>query len=201
MFVLVSQSAAHAEPAWPGASESEAMSRRAYLGTSMFMLANLVPQDYPPRFFQLNAGYRITSRDTLSVEAMTWQYYHPLGIPWGKSYGAADEEYPGHVREVGVGIAYQRFLWKRAYASLSAVPFWRQYHNEEGDRIGHGFQLFLTARLGYQVRVTDRVFIEPSIAFTAWPISTHVPMAFAAADAKWPTYFLFEPGLHAGVWF
>lgn len=201
LLVSLKVTTAHAEQATPPAAGSESASRRTYVGTSMFMLANLVPQDYPPVFFQLNAGYRITPRDTVSVEAMTWRYYAPLRIPWGKSYGTAAEAYPGQVREVGVGLAYQRYLWNGAYTSLSAVPFWRQYHDEDGDRIGHGFQLFLTARLGYHFRIMGRVFIEPSIAFTAWPVSTHVPEAFAALDRKWPSYFLFEPGLHTGVWF
>ncbi len=47
----------------------------------------------------------------------------------------------------------------------------------------------------------DRFFIEPSIPFTHWPISTNAPAAFAEKDSRWPNYFLFEPGLHFGVKF
>jgi hypothetical protein len=181
---------------------ADSTARPYYVGTSMFVLANLVPWDYPPFFLQLNAGYRLTPRDTLSVEAITWRYYHPLGIPyWGGSFESPDEEYPGHVREYGVGLAYQRFLWKGIYSSLSAVPFWRQYYDSRANRIGNGFQLFLTLRLGYHLVLMDRVFLEPSIAFTHWPVSTNVPEEFAVLDKKWPSYFLFEPGLHAGVKF
>lgn len=173
--------------------------RPYYVGTSLFMLANLVPDDYPPAFFQLNAGYRITPDDTLSVEAMTWRYYHPLGVPWGPSHGSPDEAYPGHIREYGVGLAYQRFLWKGIYSSLSAIPFWREYYDAADRKIGDGFQLFLTLRVGYHLDLFDRVFVEPSVAFTAWPVSTNVPESFAALDGKWPSYFLFEPGFHLGV--
>jgi hypothetical protein len=45
------------------------------------------------------------------------------------------------------------------------------------------------------------VFIDPSIAFTCWPVKTNVPESFAAMDRKWPSYFLFEPGLHFGIVF
>jgi hypothetical protein len=165
------------------------------------MLANLVPDDESPRFYQLNAGYLLTPRDRLSVEAITWRYYRPLGIPWGPSRGAAGEAYPGHVREQGVGVAYQRFLWNGLYSSLGAVPFRRQYYDAQDRKIGDGFQLFLTLRLGYHVDLLDRVFLEPSIAFNQWPVSTHVPDGFAAQDGKRPSYFLFEPGLHVGVEF
>jgi hypothetical protein len=64
------------------------------------------------------------------------------------------------------------------------------------------FKLFLTARLGYQVGLLrGRLFLEPSVAFTYWPVDTHVPPAFAERDAWWPNHFLFEPGLHFGVRF
>ena len=173
--------------------------RHFYVGSSLFMLANAVLHDHPPVFIQLNGGYRVTPKDTLSVEAITWRYYHPLGIPYGSSRESPEEEYPGHVREYGVGMAYQRFLWKGLYASLSAVPFFRQYYDAVEHRIGNGFQLFMTLRHGYQVRFLDRLFVEPSIAATFWPVSTNVPEAFAKLDRRWPRYFLFEPGFHMGV--
>lgn len=36
--------------------------------------------------------------------------------------GAEEEEYPGSVREYGLGVAYQRFLWKDAYTAVHALP-------------------------------------------------------------------------------
>lgn len=175
--------------------------RRSYVGTSLFVLANVVPDDYPPHFYQLNAGYQLTARDRLSVEAITWRYYHPIGIPWGEDRTGADEAYPGHIREYGLGLAYQRLVWKGGYAAVEAVPFWRTYHDLQDDKLGSGFELFLTLRLGYHVRFFDRVFFGPSVAFNAWPITTDVPAGFATMDERWPSYFLFEPGLHVGVLF
>jgi hypothetical protein len=197
-------------PAWAMAAQAghpgpeggpHSVSRPCFVGSSLFMLANLAPDEYPPKFYQLNAGYQITPRDRLSVEAIAWTYYHPLGIPWGPSRDAAGEAYPGRVREQGVGVVYQRFLWNGLYSSLGAVPFRRQYLDTQGQEIGSGLQLYLTLRLGYHVDLLDRVFLEPSIAFNHWPVSTHVPDGFAAQDRKWPSYFLFEPGLHVGFEF
>lgn len=176
-------------------------SRPCYVGSSMFTLLNLVPDDNPPRFYQLNFGYQITPKDRLSIEAITWRYYHPLGIPWGKPRESADNAYPGHVREYGVGLAYQRSLTKGLYSSIGAIPFLRRYYDTQDKKLGNGLQLFLTARLGYHVRIKERLFFEPSVAFNYWPVSTNVPAAFAAQDKRWSSYFLFEPGLHVGYTF
>lgn len=175
------------------------LDRRLWIGTSLFMAGNLVPDDHLPAFYQLNVGYRLTAVDLLSIEAITWRYYHPLGIPWGSARESAAEEYPGHVREYGLGLTYQRFLWRGAYASLGAVPFLRSYRDAANRGMGRGFQLFLTLRAGYRLTFLDRLFLEPSVAFTAWPVTTGAPAGFAERDRRWPRYFLFEPGLHFGV--
>ena len=47
----------------------------------------------------------------------------------------------------------------------------------------------------------DRLFLEPSVAFNFWPVSTNVPAAFEEQDDRWPSYFLFEPGLNVGFTF
>lgn len=172
--------------------------RRHLLGSSLFMIANLTPDS--PSFYQLNYGYRLSSGDVLGVEAITWRYDAPLGIPYWASRDAPDRTYPGSVRELGVGLVYQRYLWRGLYAGAHATPFFRQYLDERKRRIQNGFQLFLALRAGYHVGLfDDRFFVEPSVAITHWPITTNVPAAFARVDGRWPNYFLFEPGLHFGV--
>ena len=198
-FLILTVSATGARAQTPVA-ESWA-SHPCYVGTSLFMLANLASDDQPPHFYQLNVGYQLTPKDRLSVEAITWSYYHPLGIAWGDSPESPDNAYPGHVREFGVGLAYQRWLTKGLYSSISAIPFFRRYYDIQNEKIGNGLQLYLTARAGYHLRLLDRLFLEPSIAFNYWPISTNVPDAFAAQDRRWHSYFLFEPGLNVGFTF
>jgi hypothetical protein len=175
--------------------------RRHFVGSSAFVLANAVLDDAPD-FYQLNVGRWLTSRDVVSLEAITWKYDAPLGIPYGPSLDAPSEDYPGYVRGFGIGAAYQRFLWRSLYSGFHALPLRQHYVDENGAGIQNGFQLFLTLRLGYHLKLRrNRFFLEPSVAFTHWPINTNVPAAFAQKDGKWPNYFLFEPGLHFGVKF
>ena len=63
---------------------------------------------------------------------------------------SADKAYPGHVREFGVGLEYQRPLAKGLYSSISATPFFRRYYDTQNEKIGNGMQLYITARVGYQ---------------------------------------------------
>ena len=173
---------------------------KCYVGSSAFVLGNLAPN--PPSFYQVNFGYRITPKDVISLEAITWKYEAPLGIPYGSSFGDTSENYPGSIREYGIGAVYQRFLWKGLYTSLQVIPFKRIYLDENNKTIQNGFQLFSTFRIGYHVSLfRNRFFVEPFIAATCWPISSNVPQGFKAKDDKWNKYFLFEPGFHFGVKF
>jgi len=66
--------------------KQECIEKRYFIGSSIFMLGNFIPDDpNPPDFVQLNFGYRITPKDVISIEAKTWKYAWPLGIPYGKS--------------------------------------------------------------------------------------------------------------------
>jgi hypothetical protein len=169
-----------------------------FVSTSMFMLFNLLPD--PPIFFQLNYGFRPTDQDTILVEAITWTYDAPLGIPlFGGDYGEAIHKFPGYVQAFGVGLAYQRYLWRGLFGTLHATPFWQIFRGEDGSKLQSGFQLFMVARLGYHFELwNNRLFIEPSVAATAWPINTNLPASFEAKEAQWPSYFAVEPGLNVG---
>jgi hypothetical protein len=177
---------------------------RYFVGSSAFIAANAVLAGKPdaPHFYQLNAGYWLTDRDAVSLEAITWRYIAPVGIPYGSSFGAPEEDYPGFVRESGIGVAYQRMLKGNFYSAVHVLPLLKQYYNEDDEKIQNGFRLFLTGRVGYQVKLLgDRFFLEPSVAGTWWPIDTNLPPAFAEKERQWSNYFLVEPGLHFGVRF
>lgn len=97
-------------------NEQDSTYRKFYLGSSFFMLGNLIPDDpNAPEFVQLNVGYRITPKDVILIEAKTWKYAWPLGISYGKYQEAPEGKHSGYAREFGIGIVYQRFLWKGAY--------------------------------------------------------------------------------------
>ena len=176
--------------------------RKFFVGSTLFVLSNLISDHNSPDFAQVNFGYRITPKNAVSIELKTWKSAWPLGIPYGDSFEAPAEKYPGHVRDFGIAVVYQRFWWKGAYTAIHAMNTLQEYTDEDNKKIQNGYMLFMTYRLGYHVQLfKNRFFIEPSVAMTHWPVKTNVPESFARLDSKWPSYFLFEPGLHFGVKF
>lgn len=176
---------------------NEIPEKKYFLGSTLFVLANLAPN--PPKYYQLNFGYRITPKDVISFEAITWTYNGPLGRPYGKDFENDASNFPGTVQAFGAGLAYKRFLWKRAYVQVHSTALYQNYLDKAGDKIQSGFQLFNTVRVGYQFRFfKNRFFLEPSIACTFWPINTNLPQSFREQEDQFPSYFLGEPGLHFG---
>ena len=95
-------------------------------------------------------------------------------------------------------MAYQRYLWKGLYAAVHAIPMWQTFKNENGDKVGDGFIIFNTYRVGYHVKLLkDRFFIEPSLGVAGRPVQTKMPTGFKEKDDKWPKWTP-EPGLHFG---
>ena len=170
--------------------------KKHFIGSDVFMLANLAPDS--PNYYRLNYGYRITPKDVISIEAITWKYNGPVGRPYGQDNEQSN--FPGYVKAYGIGLAYKRFLWKKMYAAIHSTAFHQNYIDINKKKIQNGYQLFNTLRFGYQFQFfNNRFFIEPSVAFTYWPINTNLPNSFQVEEDKWPNFILFEPGLHFGV--
>jgi hypothetical protein len=149
--------------------------KKYFVGSTLFMLANFIPDNNPPNFVQLNLGYRITGKDVISLELKTWKYGWPIGIPYGKSYEAEGEGFPGYIREYGFSLSYYRFLWNGLYAQVDVMPAWQTFVNDNGNKIDNGFQIFNTYYIGYHVKLfKDRFFIQPSIAITHRPYQSKV---------------------------
>ncbi len=172
---------------------------KSWVGSTMFLLGNFA-QENKPDFFQLNFGHRITHRDAVSMELITWKYRWPLGIPYGhQKWYAPDEEFPGYIREAGVAFAYQRFWWKGLYTGIHVFNSRQSFFDEKGDLIKRGYQMFNTYRVGCHIKLfKDRCFIEPSIAITHRTIHSKMPAGFAEKDDRWSKFFFGEPGLHFG---
>lgn len=163
------------------------------------MLGNLVPENKPD-FVQLNLGYRLTGTDVISLELKTWKYSWSLGIPYGDSYEAPEEKFPGYIREYGFALAYQHYWWKGLYSAIHVMSAWQSFVDTDGSKIDNGFQIFNTYRiLGYHFKLfNDRFFIEPSIAVTHRFYHTKMPDSFKQIDDRWSKLFFGEPGLHFG---
>lgn len=175
--------------------EKQDIHLRHAIGSSLFILGNFGPGD-PVYFFQLNYGYQFTSKDLILVEAITWTYYEPLG-----TYGSSEELYPGEVRAYGIGLGYQRFLWKNLFTTVEPTFFLQQFYDTDNNKIQNGFQLYLQFILGYRFEFfKKRLFIEPAYALKYWPVNTNFPASFAAIEKGAPKY-KFEPSLNFGFRF
>lgn len=172
--------------------------KKSFIGSTLLLLGNFDKVNNP-EFIQLNIGYRITPKDVVSFEFKRSIYSWPLGIPWGPDFDAPGLNYPGHARILAPTLAYQRFWWKGAYTSVHALNAFEKYVDADNKKIGNGYTLYMTYRLGYQLKLfKNRFFFEPSVGFTHWPVRTNVPESFKIVENKWPKYFGWEPGLHFG---
>lgn len=192
-FVLASSLQVHAQNA-----TQDSTYKKYFVGSTFLMLGNLDDVNKPD-FIQLNIGYRITPKNVVFLELKRSKFAWPLGIQWGKHFDAPGENYPGYVRQNVIGLAYNRFWWKGVYTAVHAMNAFQKYINEDGKKIANGYTLFMTYRVGYQLKFfKNRFFFEPSIGMTHWPVKTNTPESFQVKDDKWPGYFGWEPGLHFG---
>jgi hypothetical protein len=167
--------------------------RRYSLGSTLFLLGNI---EDSVNFFQLNFGYRLTAKDNIIVEAITWTYYEPLG-----TYGSSDKFYPDKVKTYGIGLGYQRFLWKNLFTTVEPTFFLQQYYDTGNKKIQKGFQLYLQFILGYRFEFFQkRLFVEPAYAIKYWPVNTNIPSSFEAIESGAPSYKC-EPSLNFGFKF
>ena len=180
-------------------AKQDSIYKKYFVGSTLFMLGNFSTVNKPD-FVQLNLGYRITGKDVISLELITWKHAWPLGINpfYDKEYGTPEEKFPGYIREYGIGLAYQRYLWKGFYVAVHAMPMWQTFMNENGDKVDNGFIIFNTNRVGYHIKLfKDRFFIEPSLGIAGRAFYTEMPDGFKEKDDQWPKYTP-EPGLHFG---
>ena len=127
-----------------------------------------------------------------------------MGILWWENALTMDESefYPGRLRESGIGVTYQRMLWKGLFATVEILPQLKTYSDEDKEIIGNGFKLYASYHLGYHISFfKNRVFIEPQIHCQNWLIDTNTPQNFKELDRKRHNYFLFEPNVYIGIKF
>ena len=106
----------------------------------------------------------------------------------------------GKLSECGIGVTYQRTLWKGLFATVEVLPLYKTYLDENSTEIGDGFKLYTTFHAGYHIQLfKNRMFIEPQIHCNYWPIDTEAPQNFQERESKWNNFFLFEPNLYIGV--
>lgn len=171
------------------------------VSTTWLTFDNFGPEETNVYMYEFHFGYKITPKDKIEIKVATWKLFEPMGIPlWDPLMLKESEWYPGRIREFGVGITYQRFLWKGLFTSIEILPLMKIYLDENNKKIGDGFKLYTTYHLGYHIPLfRNRLFIEPQIHCNYWPIDSKGPQGFEEKENKWNNYFLFEPNLFIGV--
>jgi hypothetical protein len=153
--------------------------------------------------YEIHFGYRITEKDTVGIKAATWKLFEPMGIQlWDSHLMKESEYYPGRLFEYGLGVTYQRTIWKGLFAAIEILPLKQEYLNESGEKIKEGFRLYTTYHVGYRISLFhDRVYLAPQVHCNYWPIMTDAPEGFKERETRdWAkNYVLFEPNIYIGI--
>lgn len=151
--------------------------------------------------YEFHVKYALTPKDRIGLKFATWKLFEPMGIPlWDTLIMQESEFYPGRLRETGLGVSYQRMLWKGLFATVEILPQLKTYYDENDRKIGNGFKLYTSYHVGYHFSFfKNRLFLEPQVHCQYWPIDTNIPEGFAEKERKWNNYFLFEPNIYLGV--
>jgi hypothetical protein len=173
------------------------------VSTTYLTFLNFGSEKTNTHHYEFHFGYQLTPKDKIGIKVATWKLFAPMGILlWDPLFLDEGEFFPGRLRESGIGVTYQRILWKGLFATIEVLPLKKTYLDENNKKVGDGFKLYTTYHVGYYIPLfKDRIFIEPQIHCNYWPIDTKAPQGFEAKESKWNNYFLFEPNLYIGVKF
>jgi hypothetical protein len=173
------------------------------VSTTYLSFLNFGEEKTNTHHYELHFEYKLTPQDKIGIKLATWKMFAPMGMPIPEQLKFDESNfYPGRLRESGVGVTYQRTLWKGLFVATEILPQLKTYLDENNTKLANGFKLYTSYHLGYHIAFfKDRVYIEPQIHCQYWPIDTNVPQAFKAKDDEWNNYLLFEPNLYLGAKF
>jgi hypothetical protein len=184
-----------------GTTKDKVPKQKYSIGTTYLTFINFGEEKTNTHHYEFHFKYRITPKDKIGIKVATWKLFAPMGIPlWDPLLMKESEFYPGRLRESGIGVTFQRMIWKGLFATVEILPQLKTYIDEDDNKIGNGFKLYTSYHLGYHISLfKDRMFIEPQIHCQYWPIDTNTPQAFKVKESNWNNYFLFEPNLYIGL--
>lgn len=154
---------------------------------------------------ELHVKRNLDNKNIVGVKFATWRLFQPMGILWWDGLldkiDSGSEYYPGYLRETGIGVSYQRMLWKGLFAAIEVLPQFQTYTDLDGNKIKNGFKVYNSIHVGYHITLgkKKRFFIEPQVHCNQWMFDNNSPDGFKQLDDKWRNYFLFEPNLYLGV--
>lgn len=175
--------------------------KRFSLSTTYLSLLNFGDEKTNTHHYELQLGYKLSPNNRIGIKVATWKLFAPMGMPITEQLKFDDaNNYNGRLREMGIGITFQRMLWKGLFATVEVMPQLKTYLDENNQKIANGFKLYTSYHVGYRVTFfKNRFYLEPQIHCNYWPIDTNTPESFKQMDDKWNNYILFEPNLYLGV--
>jgi len=184
-------------------SSEKSRERNFSVSTTYLSFMNFGEEKTNTHHYELHVGYKLTPKDRIGIKLATWKMFAPMGMPMHEQLEFDENNfYPGRLRETGLGVTYQRTLWKGLFATIEVLPQLKTYMDKNDKKIGNGFKLYTSYHIGYHISFfKDRVYFEPQIHCQHWPIDTNTPQSFKDCDNKWNNYFLFEPDLYIGFKF
>jgi len=183
---------------------SETSTKRKFsVSTTYLSFVNFGEEKTNTHHYEFHVGYNLNPKDKIGIKLASWKMFAPMGMPMQEQLKFDENNfYPGRLRESGIGVTYQRMLWKGLFATVEVLPQLKTYLDENDKNIGNGFKLYTSYHLGYHIAFfKDRMFVEPQIHCNYWPVNTNTPESFKEMDDKWNIYFLFEPNLYIGFKF
>jgi len=173
------------------------------VSTTYLTFVNVGQEKANTHHYEFHFGYNLTPKDKIGIKVATWKLFAPMGIPFVDAIKMEESTFfPGKLGEKGIGVTYQRLLWKGLFASVEILPLMKTYFDENKKKIDDGFKLYTTYHVGYHFPLfKNRMYIEPQIHCNYWPIDTKAPQSFQVEENKWNNYMLFEPNLYIGVKF
>ncbi|MCG2589988.1 hypothetical protein [Rhodohalobacter sulfatireducens] len=153
---------------------------------------------------ELHVKRKLDNKNIVGVKFATWRLFQPMGITWWDGVvdkiESGSDYYDGYLRETGIGVSYQRMLWKGLFASVEVLPQIQTYTDLDGEKIKNGFKLYNSLHLGYHAAFgkKKRFFIEPQVHINQWMFDNNSPEGFKEFDDKYGNVFLFEPNIYFG---
>ncbi len=153
---------------------------------------------------EIHIKRNLDNKNIIGVKLASFRLFQPMGITWWDGIidkmETKSEYYPGHVRATGIGITYQRMLWKGLFATAEVLPQFQTYLDLDGNKIKNSFKLYTSYHLGYHIEFGKKkhFFIEPQVNCMLWTSDNNAPDGFKELDDKWRNYFLLEPQIYLG---
>lgn len=184
-------------------SSVTSVERKFSVSTTYLVFLNSGKESTNTHHYEFHAGYKLTPKDKIGIKAATWKLFAPMGMPIIEQLEFEEQNfYPGRLKETGVGVTYQRILWKGLFASIEILPLKKTYLDENAVELDHGFRLYTSYHLGYQINLfKNRFYIEPQVHCNYWPVDSKGPDGFEEKESHWNNYILFEPNLYIGIKF